>query len=93
MICPYCKQEIPGKDFAAKSPQGNYFHMPCADMVLDDWMKAKEEVEILRKALDIACRSGNFDNGISNMAAQTGISLYGLFFIEAKQSLGRGKDD
>lgn len=52
MICPYCKQEIPSKDFAVKTPGGNYFHMPCADRALDEWAKLKPELEIMDKRLD-----------------------------------------
>ena len=66
MICPYCKQEIPSKDFAAKTPQGNYFHMPCADLVLDDWMKMKETLQAIISSHEywrLRCLGAEHENG------------------------------
>ncbi len=40
--CPYCGGEIPSKDFAVKTPGGNYWHMPCSDKALDEWVQLKE---------------------------------------------------
>ena len=50
MICPYCKQEIPSKDFALRTPEGKYWHYPCADKGLDEWVRLKE---ILQKINDL----------------------------------------
>ena len=45
MICPYCKGEIPSKDFALKTPEGEYWHYPCSDKALDEWAKMKKALE------------------------------------------------
>lgn len=39
--CPYCQGAIPSKDFALKTPAENYFHFPCADKALDEWVELK----------------------------------------------------
>ena len=52
MICPYCGGEIPSKDFALRTPEGNYFHFPCADMALDEWVKLKEIERLLIAAYE-----------------------------------------
>ena len=50
-ICKFCGGEIPSKDFTAKTPGGNYFHMPCADAGLDELIKLREKMQ---KINDIA---------------------------------------
>ena len=39
--CPYCKSEV-NKEFSQRTPEGNYFHFPCSDKALDEWVKLKE---------------------------------------------------
>lgn len=48
--CPYCMQEIPSKDFALRTPQGSYWHFPCADKALDEWVRLKEMERLLISA-------------------------------------------
>lgn len=50
--CPYCKQEIPSKDFAVKDADGGYWHMPCADRVLDEWVRLQEVERLLIAAYE-----------------------------------------
>ena len=50
--CPYCGGEIPSKDFAVKTPKGDYWHMPCADRVLDEWVRLKEVERLLIAAYE-----------------------------------------
>lgn len=49
--CPYCGGEIPSKDFALRTPEGNYFCFPCADKALDEWVKLRDKMQ---KINDIA---------------------------------------
>ena len=50
--CPYCGGEIPSKDFAVKTPEGRYWHYPCADKGLDEWVRLKDELAALREEND-----------------------------------------
>ena len=57
MICPYCKGEIPSKDFALKTPEGEYWHYPCSDKALDEWARLKEENAKLLAVVEAAKKS------------------------------------
>ena len=50
--CPYCGGEIPSKVFAVKSPKGDYWHMPCSDKALDEWVRLKEMERLLISAYE-----------------------------------------
>ena len=50
--CPYCGGEIPSKDFALRTPEGNYFCFPCSDKALDEWVKLKEMERLLIAAYE-----------------------------------------
>jgi hypothetical protein len=49
--CPYCGGEIPSTDFAVKSPKGDYWHMPCADAGLDEFIALREENDLQRDSI------------------------------------------
>ncbi|GEM_PF-3117380 len=49
--CLYCGGEIPSKDFALRTPGGNYFCFPCGDKALDEWVRVKEENVQLREKM------------------------------------------
>ena len=68
--CPYCGGEIPSKDFALRTPEGNYWHFPCADKALDEWAALREENEkllaVVEAARAYACEEGCPDGFINS---------------------------